>query len=193
MESGKLVSDELVIGIIADAIKKPECRTGFILDGFPRTVVQAQKLDEMLARRGQSIDKARAAAPAQPPPLRACSPRRASPACAPAAAAATQVLNFQVPDSVLVERVTGRWVHPGSGRSYHTKFAPPKVPGVDDLTGEPLMQRKDDNAETLKSRLEAFHKQTAPVIAHYKDRVVNLVADRPAKDVEAAIRKALGA
>jgi adenylate kinase len=132
MDAGALVTDDLVVGIIADALRRPDCRTGFILDGFPRTVGQAQKLDEMLAARGQSIDK---------------------------------VLNFNVPDAQLVERVTGRWVHAASGRSYHTKFAPPRVPGTDDVTGEPLMQRKDDNAETLKSRLAAFHAQTAPVRA----------------------------
>jgi adenylate kinase len=130
MDAGALVTDDLVVGIIADALRRPECRTGFILDGFPRTVGQAEKLDEMLSRRGTAIDK---------------------------------VLNFQVPDAVLVERVTGRWVHPASGRSYHTKFAPPRVPGTDDATGEPLIQRKDDNADTLKSRLAAFHAQTAPV------------------------------
>lgn len=158
MEAGQLVSDDLVVGIISEAITRPECRTGFILDGFPRTVVQAQKLDEMLAARGASVDK---------------------------------VLNFSVPDAVLVERVTGRWIHAASGRSYHTKFAPPRVPGVDDVTGEPLMQRKDDNAETLKSRLAAFHAQTAPVIAHYAAKVVDLQADRPAKEVEAAIAQAL--
>ena len=111
-------------------------------------MVQAQKLDEMLASRGTHIDK---------------------------------VLNFAVPDAVLVERVTGRWVHAGSGRSYHTKFAPPRVPGVDDVTGE----------ETLKSRLAAFHAQTAPVIAHYAAKVVDIKADRPAKEVEAAIAKSL--
>jgi adenylate kinase len=158
MDAGQLVTDELVVGIIADAVRRPDCRTGFILDGFPRTVVQAQKLDEMLAKRGTAIDK---------------------------------VLNFEVPDALLVERVTGRWVHAASGRSYHTKFAPPKVPGVHDLTGEPLMQRKDDNAETLKSRLAAFHAQTAPVIAHYKAKVVDIKAERAAKEVEAQIAKAL--
>ena len=130
MEAGQLVSDDVVVGIIADALRRPDCRAGFILDGFPRTVGQAEKLDAMLAAKGTAIDK---------------------------------VLNFAVPDAVLVERVTGRWVHAGSGRSYHTRFAPPRVPGVDDVTGEPLMQRKDDNAETLKSRLSAFHAQTAPV------------------------------
>lgn len=133
MEAGQLVSDDLVVGIISDAVKRPDCRNGFILDGFPRTVIQAEKLDSMLAARGTQIDK---------------------------------VLNFNVPDSVLVERVTGRWVHPASGRSYHTSFAPPRVPGLDDVTGEPLVQRKDDNAETLKSRLAAFHQQTAPVRTH---------------------------
>lgn len=90
-----------------------------------------------------------------------------------------------------VERITGRWVHPSSGRSYHTKFAPPKVPGVDDATGEPLMQRKDDNAETLKARLAAFHAQTTPVIQHYKDRAVALHADKPAKEVAKEINEAL--
>ncbi|KAF9600854.1 hypothetical protein IFM89_013450 [Coptis chinensis] len=130
MDKGQLVSDDLVVGIIDDAMKKPSCRKGFILDGFPRTVAQAEKLDEMLARQGTKIDK---------------------------------VLNFAIDDAILEERITGRRVHPSSGRSYHTKFAPPKVPGVDDVTGEPLIQRKDDNAAVLRSRLEAFHKQTEPV------------------------------
>ncbi|KAF1336398.1 adenylate kinase, partial [Globisporangium splendens] len=135
MEAGQLVTDEIVIGIIKDAIKDPECRRGFILDGFPRTVVQAQKLDEMLAEENTQVDK---------------------------------VVNFNVPDSVLVERISGRRVHPASGRSYHTKFNPPKVEGKDDITGEPLIQRKDDNVDTLASRLVAFHQQTQPVIDFYR-------------------------
>jgi adenylate kinase len=104
-----------------------------------------------------------------------------------------KVLNFNVEDSVLEERITGRWIHPGSGRSYHSKFAPPKVPGIDDISGEPLIQRKDDTAEVLKSRLDAFHKQTTPVIAYYSQKgiVVDLQAEKPAKEVTSQIEKAL--
>ena len=158
MESGALVSDDIVIGLIEEATKTSECSRGFILDGFPRTVVQAKKLDEMLSKRAQSIDK---------------------------------VLDFQVPDSVLVERVVGRLVHPASGRSYHEKFAPPKVAGVDDITGEPLIRRKDDNAETLQARLSAFHSQTQPVIDYYSKKVIALQANKPAAEVSRQIEVAL--
>ncbi|XP_021292992.1 adenylate kinase 4-like [Herrania umbratica] len=160
MDKGELVSDDLVVGIIDEAMKKPSCQKGFILDGFPRTVVQAQKLDEMLQRQGTKIDK---------------------------------VLNFAIEDSILEERITGRWIHPSSGRSYHTKFAPPKVPGVDDVTGEPLIQRKDDTPAVLKSRLEAFHRQTEPVIDYYgsKGILANLRAEGPPNEVTSEVLKVL--
>ena len=104
-----------------------------------------------------------------------------------------KVLNFEVPDSLLVERVTGRLVHPASGRSYHEKFAPPKVSMTDDVTGEPLIRRKDDNADTLKARLSTFHSQTAPVIDYYKKQgaLVNIKADNPFDKVKTAIFGAL--
>ena len=103
------------------------------------------------------------------------------------------MLNFAIDDSILEERITGRWIHPSSGRTYHTKFAPPKVAGVDDVTGEPLIQRKDDTAAVLKSRLEAFHRQTEPVINYYasKSVVTNVHAEKPPKEVSEAVQKAL--
>ncbi|CAI0446369.1 unnamed protein product [Linum tenue] len=155
MDKGQLVSDDLVVGIIDEAIKKPSCQKGFILDGFPRTVVQAQK-----EKQGVKVDK---------------------------------VLNFAIDDAILEERITGRWIHPSSGRTYHTKFAPPKTPGVDDVTGEHLIQRKDDTAAVLKSRLDAFHKQTEPVISYYKQKgvVADLHAEKPPKEVTVEVEKVL--
>lgn len=160
MDKGELVTDDLVVGIIDEAMKKPSCQKGFILDGFPRTVAQAEKLDEMLQKQGSKIDK---------------------------------VLDFAIDDAILEERITGRWIHPSSGRSYHTKFAPPKAPGVDDVTGEPLIQRKDDTAEVLKSRLEAFHRQTEPVINYYEKKgvVAHLHAEKPPKEVTVEVQKVL--
>lgn len=107
----------------------------FILDGFPRTVVQAERLDAMLAERNQKLQHA---------------------------------VELQIDDSLLVSRITGRLVHPASGRSYHRIFNPPKADMKDDITGEPLVSRSDDNAEALKKRLVTYHAQTAPVVGYYQ-------------------------
>ena len=147
MKAGGLVSDEIVIGIIRDRIKEDDCKFGFILDGFPRTLAQAKALDKMLAAEGASV---------------------------------TKVIELEVPDSVLEERICGRWIHKKSGRSYHVKYAPPKSMKLDsagkpvadsmkdDETGEPLMQRKDDTATALVKRLQSYHGETVPILDHYR-------------------------
>eukprot|EP00591_Stephanopyxis_turris_P002005 CAMPEP_0195524200 /NCGR_PEP_ID=MMETSP0794_2-20130614/23888_1 /TAXON_ID=515487 /ORGANISM="Stephanopyxis turris, Strain CCMP 815" /LENGTH=311 /DNA_ID=CAMNT_0040654375 /DNA_START=39 /DNA_END=974 /DNA_ORIENTATION=+ len=146
MAAGGLVSDDIVVGIIRDRIREPDCKFGFILDGFPRTLVQAQALDKMLAEEGATV---------------------------------TKVVELKVPDSILEERICGRWIHKKSGRSYHVKFAPPKSMKVDangnpvkdsmtdDETGEPLMQRPDDTATALVKRLAGYHEETVPILEHY--------------------------
>jgi len=148
MDAGKLVDDETIIGIIDESLKKPECSNGFVLDGFPRTVVQAEKLDEMLAVRKTPLQR---------------------------------VVELRIDDSLLVRRITGRLTHPESGRSYHVEFNPPKKPMVDDVTGEPLVQRSDDNADTLYKRLATYHTQTAPIVAYYERKGLLAVVDASAK------------
>jgi len=158
MDAGKLVGDDVVVGIISEAIKSPDCAKGFILDGFPRTVGQAKKLDELLAKDGKSIDK---------------------------------VISLEIDDELLVKRITGRLVHPASGRSYNIYFNPPKVAGKDDLTGEPLVKRGDDTEDKLRTRLAEFHAQTKPVLDHYSKKVSHINADQEIATVTSIIRKSL--
>lgn len=130
MESGGLVSDDLIINLVKERIAQPDCAQGFLFDGFPRTIPQA---DAMKAA-GVKLD---------------------------------YVLEIDVPFDAIIERMSGRRSHPGSGRTYHVKFNPPKVAGKDDLTGEDLIQRDDDKEETVKKRLEVYSAQTRPLVDYY--------------------------
>ncbi len=130
MDAGGLVSDEIILGLINDRIALLDCANGFLLDGFPRTIAQAEGLDAM----GISID---------------------------------HVIEINVADEEIVSRIEGRRVHPESGRSYHIKFNPPKVDGIDDISGEALIQRDDDKEETVRKRLAVYHEQTKPLVDYY--------------------------
>jgi adenylate kinase len=130
MDAGKLVSDDIIIGLVKDRLKQPDCANGYLFDGFPRTIPQADAMKEA----GVAID---------------------------------YVLEIDVPDSEIVERMSGRRVHPASGRTYHVKFNPPKVQGKDDITGEDLILRDDDHEDTVKKRLTVYHEQTEVLIDYY--------------------------
>lgn len=132
LKSGQLVSDDIVTRLVKEKAAKPECAEGYLLDGFPRNLAQAQALEA--ANLGLDL-----------------------------------VIEFDVPDDVIVERITGRRSHPASGRVYHVKFNPPKVEGLDDVTGEPLVTRPDDTPEVVEKRLEVYHTQTAPLVSYYRE------------------------
>ncbi|KAJ8590600.1 adenylate kinase 1 [Rhizopogon salebrosus TDB-379] len=136
MDAGELVTDDIMVNMIKDQLESNKaCKNGFVLDGFPRTIPQAEKLDAMLDSRGEKLDS---------------------------------VVELLIDDQLLISRITGRLIHPASGRTYHREFQPPKKSMTDDVTGEPLIQRSDDNVETLRKRLATFHKQTGPVAEYYK-------------------------
>jgi adenylate kinase len=130
MDSGALVSDDIIIGLVKERIAQPDCAKGFLFDGFPRTIPQA----EAMKQAGVKLD---------------------------------HVLEIDVPFDAIIERMSGRRSHPGSGRTYHVKFNPPKVAGVDDVTGEPLVQRDDDKEETVRKRLQVYADQTRPLVDYY--------------------------
>ena len=132
MESGALVSDDLIINLVKERIAQPDCAAGFLFDGFPRTIPQA---DAMKAA-GVKLD---------------------------------HVLEIDVPFDAIIERMSGRRSHPASGRTYHVKFNPPKVEGLDDVTGEPLIQREDDREDTVRKRLDVYNAQTRPLVENYSN------------------------
>ncbi len=130
IDSGALVSDDVIIGLVKQRLREPDCAPGYLFDGFPRTIPQADAMKDA----GLGLD---------------------------------YVIEIDVPDAAIVERMSGRRVHVASGRSYHVIFNPPKVTGKDDLTGDPLIQREDDKEETVKNRLAIYHAQTEPLVAYY--------------------------
>ena len=130
MDAGALVSDDLIINLVQERIAQPDCAGGFLFDGFPRTIPQADAMKDA----GVKLD---------------------------------YVLEIDVPFSDIIERMSGRRSHPASGRTYHVKFNPPKAEGKDDVTGEDLIQRKDDEEETVRKRLEVYSQQTRPLVDYY--------------------------
>lgn len=142
MDSGALVPDDIMITLVKERIEHEDCENGFLLDGYPRTIAQA----ESLRQSGIKID------------------------C---------VIEINVDDETIIERMTGRLVHPGSGRVYHKIYNPPKIPNKDDVTGEPLIQRDDDKEETVRKRLAIYHQQTKPLLDYYQKWEATTDADAP--------------
>lgn len=161
MQSGALVSDEIIIDLVQERIDQDDCANGFLFDGFPRTIAQAQAMQ------------------AAGVPINA-------------------VVEISVPDAEVIKRISGRRVHPASGRIYHVDFNPPDVYGVDDESGEPLIQRDDDKEATVKERLSVYHEQTQPLVEFYRKlsngknlRYVTVDGRKDVNDVQKEVRKAL--
>ena len=161
MQSGALVSDEIIIDLVQERIDQDDCANGFLFDGFPRTIAQAQAMQ------------------AAGVPINA-------------------VVEISVPDAEVIKRISGRRVHPASGRIYHVDFNPPDVYGVDDESGEPLIQRDDDQEATVKERLSVYHEQTQPLVEFYRKlsngkslRYVTVDGGKDVNDVQKEVRKAL--
>lgn len=157
MDEGKLVSDELIIGLVKERIAQADCQKGFLLDGFPRTIPQA----DAMKQNDVKVD---------------------------------HVLEFDLDDEVIVERMAGRRVHSASGRVYHTTYNPPKVEGKDDITGEDLVTRPDDEEATVRKRLTVYHEQTKPLVDYYQAEAEQgacqyhrLDASQPVDDVSAKL------
>jgi adenylate kinase len=160
MDAGVLVSDEIVAGIVRERIQQPDCANGFLLDGFPRTQVQAELLDQMLEELNVSLDR---------------------------------VIEFQVNDEAVVRRLSGRRLHQPSGRTYHVEFNPPKEEGRDNVTGEALIQREDDTADTVRNRLNTYYEQTAPLVSYYTEKgdLVSIDGMQSPEEVYTLLRNAL--
>jgi len=156
MDAGQLVSDDVIIDLVIERLKQVDCKAGYLFDGFPRTIPQA----EALKKAGCAID---------------------------------YVLEIDVPDEEIITRMSGRRVHPGSGRVYHVKFNPPRVEGKDDVTAEPLVQRDDDKEETVRRRLEVYRRQTRPLIEHYRNQPVNYRRISGLGSVDEVTQRALAA
>lgn len=142
MDSGELVSDELILNLVKERITGDDCRNGYLFDGFPRTIAQAEGMRKL----GIAVE---------------------------------YVVELRVRDAEIIKRMSGRRIHPGSGRSYHVEFNPPREAGKDDATGEALMQRDDDQEETVRKRLEVYHAQTAPLIAYYQEWMTSRAPGAP--------------
>ena len=145
MDAGQLVPDELIVRLVEARISQPDCAKGFLLDGFPRTLVQAEALDRLLAERGTRLDA---------------------------------VIEFAVDDEALVERISGRFSCKKCGALYHDRFKPTRVAGVCDVCGgTEFLRRPDDNPETVRARLKAYHEQTAPLLPYYRERGLLITVD----------------